>query len=134
MTDKQKKFIDEYLVDLNATQAAIRAGYSPKTANEQGAQNLVKLSIPIAQAMAEQSKRTGINADRVLRELARMGFADSEQITEWNMKGADRVKALELLGKHLGLFQDNLAVTVEKSEKLEAVFAQLAGEGLTEDD
>ena len=44
LTEKQKRFVEEYLIDLNATQAAIRAGYSPKTANEQGTQNLAKLS------------------------------------------------------------------------------------------
>ena len=54
LTEKQKRFVEEYLIDLNATQAAIRAGYSPKTANEQGTQNLAKLSIQdaVAKAMA----------------------------------------------------------------------------------
>lgn len=132
MTAKQSRFIEEYMIDLNATQAAIRAGYSAKTANEQGAQLLAKLSTPIAQAMAEQSKRTGINADRVLRELAKMGFADGDDIIQWNMKGSDRVKALELLGKHLGLFTGKVQVDVEQSEKLADVFQQLGGKGLTE--
>ena len=53
LTEKQQRFVDEYLIDLNATQAAIRAGYSVKTANEQGSQNLAKLSIQ--QAIAEQN-------------------------------------------------------------------------------
>ena len=62
-SDKQKRFVDEYLIDLNATQAAIRAGYSPKTANEQGSQLLAKLSIQteISKKMAERSRRTGVN-------------------------------------------------------------------------
>ena len=55
LTDKQKKFVEEYLIDLNATQSAIRAGYSPKTANEQGARLLANVSIQeaIAESMAE---------------------------------------------------------------------------------
>ena len=76
LTKKQKLFVDEYLIDLNATQAAIRAGYSVKTANEQGSQNLAKLSIQeeIAKAMAERSRRTGVNQDRVVMELAKLAF------------------------------------------------------------
>lgn len=77
MTNKQKRFVEEYLIDLNATQAAIRAGYSPDTAGQIGEQNLKKLEISnaVAKAMAERSKRTGINQDRVLLELAKIGFA-----------------------------------------------------------
>ena len=77
MTKKQKRFVEEYLIDLNATQAAIRAGYSPETAGAIGAENLKKPEIKsrIDKAMAERSRRTGVNADRVIRELARIGFA-----------------------------------------------------------
>lgn len=76
MTKKQKIFAEEYLIDLNATQAAIRAGYSPDTAGAIGSENLKKPEIRayIDKAMAERSKRTGINQDRVLTELARIGF------------------------------------------------------------
>lgn len=65
MTDKQARFCEEYMIDLNATQAAIRAGYSPKTANEQAARLLANVSIQnrIAQLQAEQSRRTGVSAD-----------------------------------------------------------------------
>lgn len=86
LTPKQQRFVDEYLVDLNATQAAIRAGYSAATANEQGSQNLAKLSISdaIAAARAEQSARTGITADRVLAELAKIGFADIRKAVRWS--------------------------------------------------
>jgi phage terminase small subunit len=71
LTDKQLRFCEEYLIDLNATQAAIRAGYSEKTANEQAAQNLVKLSIQekIKELMDARSKRTEITADKVLQEF-----------------------------------------------------------------
>ena len=77
MTKKQKRFIEEYLIDLNATQAAIRAGYSPKTAKDIGCENLAKpnISDAIDKAMAERSRRTGINQDRILLELARIGLA-----------------------------------------------------------
>lgn len=136
VTEKQKRFVNEYLIDLNATQAAIRAGYSPKTAQEQSSRLLSNVMVQneLAQRMAEQSRRTGINADRVLRELAAMGFADTNDIVRLRMKGADRVKALELLGKHLGLFTDKVQLEVDSSAKLEDVFRQIGGKGLSEDD
>ena len=78
LTAKQQRFIEEYLVDLNATQAAIRAGYSEKTAGVIGCENLAKPNIAaaIADARQAQSKRTEITADRVLNELALLGFAN----------------------------------------------------------
>ena len=84
MTKKQKRFVEEYLIDLNATQAAIRAGYSPATAKEIGCENLTKpnISEAISKAMAERSKRTGINQDRVLQELARIGFAKITDVVD----------------------------------------------------
>lgn len=148
LTEKQQRFVDEYLIDLNATQAAIRAGYSVKTANEQGSQNLVKLSIQqaIAERMAERSKRTGINQDRVVLELAKIAFvkitdvvdsqgriistatdddlaciesvkykeskSDTGSSVEREIKVASKLKALELLGKHLGMWNDKLDVNI----------------------
>lgn len=84
MTKKQKIFADEYLIDLNATRAAIRAGYSPDTAGSIGAENLKKPEIKsrIDKAMAERSRRTGINQDRVLQELARIGFAKITDVVD----------------------------------------------------
>lgn len=84
MTKKQKRFVEEYLIDLNATQAAIRAGYSPETAGSIGAENLKKPEIKsrIDKAMAERSRRTGINQDRVLQELARIGFAKITDVVD----------------------------------------------------
>ena len=148
LTAKQEMFVQEYLIDLNATQAAIRAGYSPHTAKDIGCENLSKPNIRacIDKALAERSRRTGINADRVLRELARIGFlkpteavnmkevtvkddisdddaaaiafvrvktiptADGEGI-EREVKFADKIKALELLGKHLRMFTENINLT-----------------------
>ncbi len=77
ISDRQQRFVDEYLVDCNATQAAIRAGYSVRTAQEQGSRLLsnVMVSAAIAEAQISRSERTAIKADQVLRELARIGFA-----------------------------------------------------------
>ena len=84
MTKKQKRFVEEYLIDLNATQAAIRAGYSPKTAKDIGCENLAKpnISDAIDKAMAERSRRTGINQDRILLELARIGLAKITDVVD----------------------------------------------------
>ncbi len=80
MTAKQKQFCEEYLIDLNATQAAIRAGYSPDTAKSVGSENLTKpdLRRRIDAEIAERSKRTGVNADRVVRELAKIAFVTAK--------------------------------------------------------
>ena len=79
LTPKQQRFVGEYLIDLNATKAAIRAGYSKKTAKQQGARLLTNVDIQtvIQRAMDERSLRTGIKADRMIAELARIGFAIS---------------------------------------------------------
>lgn len=78
LTAKQQCFVSEYLVDLNATQAAIRAGYSGKTAAAIGYDNLTKPHIhdAIAKAMAERARRTEVTQDRVVAELAKIGFAN----------------------------------------------------------
>jgi phage terminase small subunit len=96
MTPKQLRFVEEYLVDLNATQAAIRAGYSEKTAYSIGEENLKKPEIASAveAAMQERSKRTEITADRVLQELAKIGFADIRKLfTEEG--GLRRIESLD---------------------------------------
>lgn len=82
LTPKQRRFVDEYLIDLNATQAAIRAGYSPKTANEQGARLLANVSIAkaIQEARDKQQERTEITQDRVLLEYARIAFFDPRKL------------------------------------------------------
>lgn len=165
MTKKQKIFVEEYLIDLNATQAAIRAGYSPDTAGAIGSENLKKPEIRacIDKAMAERSKRTGISQDRVLMELARIGFSkitdvidpdtakvkedaadddlaciqsikikEGEHGTEREVKLYDKRSALVDIGKHLGMFKENVNLNVDISEKLEDVFSQIGGEGLEE--
>lgn len=149
LTEKQKRFVEEYLIDLNATQAAIRAGYSAQTAQEQSSRLLSNAMVQkeISQAMAERSKRTGVNQDRIVLELARIAFVnaadviDSENATvkagataddtaaiqsvkvkviptkegegvEREIRLNDKLKALELLGKHLGMWNDKLDLNV----------------------
>jgi phage terminase small subunit len=82
LTDRQRRFVDEYLIDLNATQAAIRAGYSKKTANEQGARLLANVSVMLVvqEAMKAREHRTHITQDRVLQELARIAFFDIRKL------------------------------------------------------
>lgn len=156
LNGKQSRFVDEYLVDLNATQAAIRAGYSAKTAYSIGWELLRKPEIEqaIHAAMEERAKRTQITADRVLYELARIAYANmgeyietqedgsayvdlshlsadqaaaiQEIVTDTYMDGSGddavpvkkvkfklhpRTRALELLGKHRGLFTDKHEVS-----------------------
>lgn len=85
MTPKQQRFVEEYLIDLNATQAAIRAGYSADTARAIGCENLTKPDIAAAveEAQALRSMRTNITQDQVLRELARIGFVDIRKVVTW---------------------------------------------------
>ncbi|MDO4669737.1 MAG: terminase small subunit, partial [Butyricicoccus pullicaecorum] len=86
MTKKQQRFVDEYLIDLNATQAAIRAGYSPDTAQQMGSENLSKPVIrnAIDKAIAERSRRTGINQDRVINEIAKVAFLNPADVIDLN--------------------------------------------------
>lgn len=85
LTPKQERFAQEYLIDLNATQAAIRAGYSEKTAQEQGSRLLtnVMVSDAIAHGRKKISERTEITQDMVLREFAKIGFADIRKVAAW---------------------------------------------------
>lgn len=146
LTAKQQRFVEEYLIDLNATQACIRAGYSQKNAKQIGSELLDKTRLQIDSALAERSKRTGINQDRVVQELARIAFVKITDVidedgeirrdasdddlaciesvkikesdnqfggsTEREVKLASKLKALELLGKHLGMWNDKLNVNL----------------------
>ena len=101
LTAKQAQFVKEYLVDLNAAQAAHRAGYSPKTAKQTGSENLAKPAIAkaIAEALEARSKRVEFTADDVLRKLASIANEEHDDAL-----AKDRIKCLELLGKNLGMF------------------------------
>lgn len=82
LTPKQQRFVEEYLIDLNATQAAIRAGYSERTANEQGARLLANASVKeaIDAAKIDRSESTNITAERVLKEIATMAYYDPAEL------------------------------------------------------
>jgi phage terminase small subunit len=100
LTAKQARFVHEYLVDLNATQAAIRAGYKPKNAAQTGAENLKKPQIQEALQEARESreKSSMITAEWVLKEISKIAENQEEA-------ARDRLKALELIGKHLGMWE-----------------------------
>lgn len=85
LTAKQRAFVREYLIDLNATQAAIRAGYSERSAGVEGARLLknAKVEDAVAKAMLNRAERTDITADRVLKELAKIGFSDIRKAVKW---------------------------------------------------
>ena len=136
LTAKQRRFTQEYLVDGNATAAAKRAGYSKRTAAAIGLENLEKplIKAELERAIAKQAARTEISADRVLKEYAKIAFADAQnyhdadghvkpvtdlskddsaaiQHFESSADGAtkiklyDKLKSLDSLAKHLGLLQ-----------------------------
>lgn len=98
LTDKQKCFVEEYLVDLNATQAAIRAGYKPKAAYATGAENLRKPQIAEAlqEALKARAARTAITADRVIKELGRVAFSNMKTFASWGDGGVVLVKSDDL--------------------------------------
>lgn len=111
LNEKQKRFVLEYLIDLNATQAAIRAGYSKKTAYSMGQENLKKPEIQKA-IQAKQNKlqnKLEITQERVLQELAQIAFAKASDQPVSNLKYTNKLKALELLGKHLSVFENKQA-------------------------
>lgn len=166
LTEKQKRFCDEYLIDLNATQAAIRAGYSPKGMNKRVTRMMANEGIMnyIQQHMKDREKRTEITQDKVLKELAAIAFSNGSNYAKvvekkaYNEKGepiideetgqqltykvvdmvltndlsdidkkaiasikrgkngievstCDKVRALELLGRHLGMFTNKVEVS-----------------------
>lgn len=153
LTPKQQRFVEEYLIDLNATQAAIRAGYSEKTARDIGCENLAKPNIAkaIEEAQNKRTEQTQIDAAYVLKRLVEIDQMDVldimddqmkiRPVNEWpkvwrqyvvnlenlelsdgegcfkKIKWPDKVKNLELLGRHVsvGAFKDK----VEHSGKLE---------------
>jgi phage terminase small subunit len=88
LSAKKAQFVREYLVDLNATQAAIRAGFSEKTAYSQGQRLLkdVEVAAAVELAQAKRAERTEITQDQVLRELAAVGFARLSDVTDWGTK------------------------------------------------
>lgn len=122
MNARQKKFCDEYLIDCNATQAAIRAGYSPKTAKSIGNENLTKPDLKAyidEQLELLHSKRTA-DAQEVLEYLTSVMRGEHTEktlqlvgdgvqtITDIDVSAKERLKAAELIGKRYGMFKDNI--------------------------
>jgi len=107
LTARQQRFVNEYLLDLNATQAAVRAGYSARTAGAIGYENLTKpqVATAICEAQAERARQTRVTADDVLRELWSIAQSSSSART--------RVLALSWVGKHLAMFTQRVQVSEE---------------------
>ena len=140
LTPKQQRFVEEYLIDLNATQAAIRAGYSAKTAAVIGAENLIKPYIQkaIQEARNKLTERTEITQDYVLTNIkkviercmqqeavqARDGSPllvegpEGDLVPLFEFKETGALKGLELLGKHLGMFKDKIELTGKDGSSL----------------
>lgn len=142
LTPKQSAFCREYLADLNATQAAIRAGYAPKSARKTASLLLAREDVQasVGELMREREQRTDITADRVLRELSCVAFAlpvakvergrvtidDTSKLSQEALRSIselsesmhglkvrqhDKVRALELIGRHLGLFPSQVELS-----------------------
>jgi len=119
LTNKQLAFCQEYLVDLNATQAAIRAGYSERTAKSQGARLLTNVDIAtrIQELMNKRSKRVEIDADWVLTQLKKVAdrcmqeeavMSGGEPTGEFKFDSGGANKALELIGRNKKMFTDKI--------------------------
>ncbi|AHI65904.1 terminase small subunit [Burkholderia thailandensis] len=170
LTAKQQRFVDEYLVDLNASAAARRAGYSKKTARVIADENLIKPDIQaaIAEAMKARSERTKIDADRVLQRMVEIDEMDVldimnddmslKPVSEWpkvwrqylsgfdlaelfegngdaremvgilkKIKWPDKLKNLEMLGRHFGMFNGRVRLQGDKNAPLTVVIKDLTG-------
>ena len=136
LTPKQQRFVEEYLVDLNATQAAIRAGYSGRRASEIGHQLLQKTTVSgaIQEAQQKRSERVEITQDYVLQGLKEITercmqrapvctmkgeqVFDEEGNSLWQFDGKTACRAFELLGRHLGMFTDKVQAEVNQTAKV----------------
>jgi len=113
LSAKQQRFVDEYLIDLNATQAAVRSGYSERTAGAIGRENLQKplIRAAIEQRQLEIQKATGVTVHRVLMELARIGFANMQDYMRPNEAGDPRLDFSALTRDQAAALQE---VTVDE--------------------
>ncbi len=121
LTPRQVRFVAEYLVDMNGTQAAIRAGYSKHTAKEQAARLLTNVNVKAAvdAGAAKQHAQLDLTAQKVLTELLGVGYAT---VKATDVRVSDKLRALELLAKHLGILTDQ--VDHKHSGRFELVWAE----------
>lgn len=117
LTDKQELFAKEYLIDLNATQAAIRAGYSKKTAKEQGHRLLTNahISALIQQDVDERAEKLEIDAEFVLKGILRV----TQECEKENAYPVAALRGYELIGKHLKMFTDKHAYSTDPENPLQ---------------
>lgn len=123
MTDRQRRFVEEYLIDCNGAGAARRAGYAPGGASREAWR---LLRIPevrklLDEKMQQRTQRVQIRQDAVLEELQAVAFAQASDGNGSGMKVASKLRALELLGKHLGIFEGTGGKVRETVEILEDV-------------
>ena len=130
LTDKQERFVQEYLIDLNATQAAIRAGYAAGSADVEGCRLLgnAKIAVAVAEAQAERSERTKVTQDRVLLELARIGFSDLRNVltpggylsmpSDWDENTAAAISSIEVVTRPAGGVDEDGRKEIEHVHKL----------------
>jgi len=146
LTDKQQKFCEEYMIDLNATQAAIRAGYSEGSAKQIASENLSKPDVAerIAELRAEQTARTEITTDSILLRLnqvadrcmqsepvmERNSSGEMEETGEFKFEHSGANRALELLGKSKGLFVERRELTGFNGDPLTLLIGEISGNTL----
>ena len=123
MTARQERFIREYLVDMCASAAARRAGYAHKSARSIGCRLLKRPEIQrkVAFALEQEKEDCALRREQVLQELKAVAFAPASDASGAELKVAQKLKALELLGKHLGLFEGIGARQLPKVEIREDV-------------
>lgn len=127
LTKRQEAFAEEYLIDLNATQAAIRAGYSPRTARSIGQENLTKPDVKayIDRQLEEMHNKRTADAQEVLEYLTSVMRGEQKEetlkfvgegvqnITDIEVSAKERMKAAELLGRRYGIFKDSVTIDME---------------------
>ncbi len=129
LTPRQAKFVNEYMLDLNATKAAARAGYSEKTAGAAGGRLLqnVKIQAALNKRMTHRTERTEITQDFVLTGICRniQQAENAEEQTPAHVQAA--MRGYELLGRHLAMFTDKVKATHDGSIALEDVWSRVVG-------
>lgn len=132
LTEKQKRFIDYYIETGNATEAAIRAGYSKKTARSIGSENLTKLDKFIKSKIEAKDKERIASQDEVLEYLTRVMRGEEKDQFDLDASLRDRTECAKLLGQRYGAFTQKVDVNVSTDKKFDEICSQLGGDGLDE--